>query len=147
MIFEAIIEIPRGDDRRRHFNCEKNMFVDLDPIKERIPVNEGVMPIHYGFIPNTHNPADKDDVDLLLYSEREFKVGEKVKVRLIGLLDRADGDSKVIAIEENNQEIKKCEDIPKEEMDLIIRYFGVHHKIKMIDDEKMAEEYVERHKK
>ena len=54
---KVIIEIPKGDDRRRHLKWDKSGFVDLGPIIEKIPVNGGIMPVDYGYIPGTENRA------------------------------------------------------------------------------------------
>jgi len=60
MNFTAVIEIPKGSDRRTHMAYDKSGFIDLGPIKDRIPVNNGVCPVDYGFIEGTFNADDND---------------------------------------------------------------------------------------
>ena len=64
---KAIIEIPKGDNRRRHLKSDKSGFVDLGPITNVIPVNDGIMPILYGYIPDTLDKKEGDEIDVLIF--------------------------------------------------------------------------------
>ncbi len=142
-MIKAIIGIPSGDDRRRHMSFDKSGFVDLGPIKEVIPVNGGVCPVAYGFIPGTKNPADNDELDILVLSKKDFKVGEEVEVESIALLRRADGDEKVIARDETAKEnINSWEDIALPLRNLIQEFFGFSSKIISIEGKDKAEELI-----
>lgn len=141
-LVKAIIEIPRGDDRRRHFKYDKTGFIDLGPIKDAIPVNDGVMPVHYGYIPNTVNPVEKDEIDVLVLSDRETVVGEEMNVRPVALICRADGDDKVIAVDETRDSIHEWSDIPEETRVLIEEFFSYHHEILSIEDADSVRAYV-----
>ncbi len=148
---EIFIEIPKGDDRRRHLSYDKKQMLDLGPTKNVIPVNNGVMPIAYGFIIGTlqkdessKNPDEiPDEVDVLLYSKKSFSIGETTKGSPISIIIREDGDHKVVAVDSTTAEIRKWEDIPSAEKELILRYFGYKSPIKKIEGEKEAVEYIE----
>ena len=140
---KAVIEIPKGDDRRRHLNHDKTGFVDLGPIKDMIQVNEGIMPVDYGFIPETLNKKDDDEVDALVLSDKKFKVGQEVEVKAVAILKRSDGDDKIIVVDETKKSIKEWQDIPKETRNLIENFFGNRNKVIAIENAKKAKQYVE----
>ncbi len=141
MKLKAIIEIPKGNDRRWHLNYDKSAIEDFGLIKERIPVNDGVMPVAYGYLEDTENEAEKDNVDILVFSSKDFKIGEGVEVVPFGYIIRDDGDHKVFAVD-GTMDYKSWSDIPKEEADLILKYFGYNHKIISIENADSAEEYI-----
>ncbi len=141
--YRAIIETPEGDGRRRHFNKKQNKVIDLQPLKDVIPVNNGISPVNYGFILNTYCDADGDEVDLLLISESEYKVGESAEIYPIALLKRADGDDKVIGVDESTvAKYKEWQDVPKEKRELIEKFFSFYYKIISIENSKKTEEYL-----
>jgi inorganic pyrophosphatase len=140
---KAIIEIPKGDDRRRHLKYDKTGFVDLGPIKDVIPVNGGVMPVHYGYVPETVNPKEGDEIDILVLSDEDLKVGQEVEVRPIALIKRADEDDKVVAVDAGNNATKSWSDIPEDMRTLAESFFSYHHCIVSIEDVEAAARYVE----
>ncbi len=104
-MFEALIEMPEGDTRRRHMAHDYSGIVELGLLKDKVPVNDGVMPINYGFIPHTKNPAEGDELDVIVFSEQKIEVGESVKFEAIALLRRADGDDKVVGVDIRNKNV------------------------------------------
>lgn len=138
---EAIIEMTKGDDRRRHFKFDKTGFVDLGPIKDVIPVNHGIMPVNYGFIPNTLNEDEGDEVDILVLSEKPLEIGQAVAVEPIALIRRADGDDKVVAVDETMKAIKSWDDVPATDRKSIEEFFSYHHKFLSIDGAEAARNY------
>ena len=140
---KAIIEMPKGDDRRRHMRYDKSGFIDLGPTKDIIPVNDGIMPIHYGYIPETLNEGEGDEIDILIYSEKTLEVGQEIEVEAIALINRADGDDKIVATYETDEAIKEWTDIPKKERELIEKFFSYHHEFKSIENAEVAIQYVE----
>lgn len=141
---KVIVEIPKGDDRRRHIKPDKSAFIDLGPIRDVIPVNEGVMPVHYGYIPETLNKKEGDEIDaLVLSSEDCFRVGQQVEVKPIALIRRADGDDKVVMVDESMSHISSWADIPTTEKEIIEAFFSYHHKFLNIEDAEAAKTYVE----
>jgi len=140
---KAVIEIPKGDDRRRHIKYDKTGFVDLGPIKNVIPVNEGIMPVDYGYVLETFNKKEGDEVDILVLSNKRFEVGQEIEVEPVALIKRSDGDDKIIAVDETKRLIKKWLDIPKETRDLIESFFCHRNKVIAIEDAEKARQYVE----
>ncbi|MEK7463228.1 MAG: inorganic diphosphatase [Patescibacteria group bacterium] len=141
---KAIIEIPKGDDRRRHLKYDRSGFIDLGPTKDVIPVNNGIMPIHYGFIPKTtSNTKEGDEIDIMVLSNKKFEVGQEIEVESIALINREDNDDKVVAVDETMKAIKKWDDIPKDERELITSFFSYHHKFRSIESAEIAMKYVE----
>jgi inorganic pyrophosphatase len=134
MKYLAVIEIPKGSDRRIHKSFDGFNFIDLGPIKEQIPVNDGIMPVHYGYLENTINPIEKDEVDVIVFSNDQYKTGDKTEVKIIGMLTREDGDHKIIASDTSTTPGNFSE-IPEQERNLILEYFGYKSKIISIDDD------------
>lgn len=142
MLVRATIEIPKGDDRRRHVNkYNKSEFIDLGPMKEHIPVNDGVAPEHYGFIAGTHNPHDGDEVDVIVFSDSSANIGETIEVEPIALLTRADNDEKVVAVVAGS-DARKWDDLDKARRDLILQFYGSHHPILEVKGRQSAEAYI-----
>lgn len=140
---KAIIEIPKGDDRRRHLKNDKSGFIDLGPIKDIIPVNDGVIPVHYGYIPETLNEKEGDEIDVLVLSDHALKVGQEVDVEPIALIKREDKDDKIVAVDKTKKLIKNWNDIPEDERILIENFFSYHHKFVSIENSEVARQYVE----
>jgi len=138
----VVIEIPKGDDRRRHIAYDKSGFVDLGPIKEKIPVNNGVMPVHYGFIPDTSNTHEGDDVDVLLIADTETTVGQTLQIKPIALIERDDLDHKVVATLAG-EGAQKWEELPQLERDLILEYFGYNHTIQAVKPAQDAVKFID----
>ena len=65
---------------------DKSGFIDLGPIQGQVPINEGVMPVHYGYIDNTLNGKEADEVDVLVFSKKGYNTGDKVEIEIVGLL-------------------------------------------------------------
>jgi inorganic pyrophosphatase len=139
---KVIIEIPKGDDRRRHLKFDKTGFVDLGLIRDVIPVNEGIMPVHYGYIPGTTNPQEGDEIDVLILSESDTVVGQEMEVRPVALIRRADGDDKVVAVDETQESLRDWHDVPEETRTLIEEFFSYHHAILSIENAEAARVYV-----
>lgn len=141
---KAIIEIPKGDTRRRHMAYDKSGFIDLGPIREVIPVNGGIMPIHYGYILDTLNEKEGDEIDALVLSDDKTEVGQEIEIEPISLIRRADGDDKIVAISKSTKNIAKWNDIPEGERKLIENFFSYHHKFQSIENAESAKRYIEK---
>lgn len=139
---KAIIEMPKGDDRRRHFRFDKTGFIDLGLIKDVIPVNGGLMPVNYGYVCDTLNVGEGDEVDVLIFSKRILKVGEVVDCDPLALISRSDGDDKIVAADET-VDIKNWLDIPESERNIIEKFFSFHHEIIAIKNSREAKLYLE----
>ncbi|MBI2121042.1 MAG: inorganic diphosphatase [Parcubacteria group bacterium] len=141
MKYKAVIEIPKGCDRRIHMSYDKSGFIDLGPIKDQIPINNGMMPVHYGYIENIINKEEGDEVDVIIFSLQPHNTGDILDVDIIGMLTRKDGDHKLIAID-GSRDIKDFEGILPEERDLILKYFGYKSEILSVDTKEKALEYL-----
>ena len=145
--YQAIIEIPEGDDRRRHFDKKQDKVVDVGPLKKAIPVNNGINPINYGFILNTKCPADNDEVDVLVISDQKRKIGEQLEIFPIALILRVDGDDKIVATDLTTvNKYKKWQDISEEKRNLIQDFTSYHYTILSIGNSEKAKDYLEKHK-
>ena len=138
---KAIIEIPKGCDRRRHLNYAKTAIEDFGPIKEKIPVNDGIMPVAYGYLEGVENKDEKDNVDVLVFSKKEFATGESVEVYPFALIKRSDKDHKVLATDDTIS-LKTWDDVPAEERDLLYAYFSHNHKIEKIEGKEGVDAYI-----
>jgi len=138
---KIIIEIPKGSLRRIHFNKAKNEFVDLGPTKDQIPLNNGMMPIDYGFIPDTFNPNDNDDLDVLVLSNKKLKTGDKLDVLPIALIKRDDGDDKIVAADDSIEE-KTWDEISDKLKSTVLSLFSYKSKITSIENKSFAERYI-----
>jgi inorganic pyrophosphatase len=130
-------------------------MLDLGPIKKEIPINSGIMPVAYGFITGTlqndesaRNPDEiPDEIDVLVYSKKDFGVGERITATPIGIMTREDGDHKVVAVDDTmSARIRKWEDIPSEERDLLTRYFGHKSPIISVGGARAAIDYIRKNR-
>ena len=140
---KAVIEIPKGDDRRRHIKYDKSGFIDLGPIKNVIPVNNGIMPVHYGYLPETINEKERDEIDVIVFSKNAAGIGQEINIRPIALLQREDGDDKVVAVDATIPGAKEWEDVPERERKLVKEFFGYKSKLTGVDGKEEAEKYIE----
>lgn len=101
MNYTATIEIPKNSDRRIHKgNQPENYgkFIDFGPIVDKITANGGLMPLAYGFIENTTgSDGEGDEVDVMVFSEKEFRTEDTVEITPFAMMMREDGDYKVLA--------------------------------------------------
>lgn len=141
MKFTAIVEIPRGSDRRIHMAYDNSGFIDLGPISEHISINKGVMPVCYGYIDSYINKSEGDNVDCIIFSKNDDKTGDAVEVEVIGIMMREDTDHKVICID-NTSIIENFEALEESESALIVQYFGFKSKIVSVGSREKAVEYL-----
>lgn len=115
-------------------------FEDLGPIKEKIPINDGVMPIAYGYILDAINKEEKDNVDAIIFSNNKYKTGDETEGEIIGILNRDDNDHKVILVDDTIP-YKDFMEVPEDERRLILKYFGHNHSI-TLDTKEAAIQYL-----
>ena len=137
-VFELMIEIPKGDGRRIHLDYSRTFFIDLGPTKNVIPVNDGIMPIAYGFVIGTKGKeaGENDELDALLYSKKSFNIGDRTKASPIAVLNLENNDHKVVFTD--NSEVKSWKDLPQKERELLLKYFGYKSPIKRVDNKTEA---------
>lgn len=141
MQYTATIEIPKGSDRRIHMSYDKSGFIDLGPIIDQIPVNHGVMPVHYGYMNGTMNKEEGDEVDVVIFSKMPYKTGDTVHIEILGALIREDGDHKIIA-RDTTEDDTVFEKLPEAERTLIMDYIGYKSPIISVDTKEQALLYI-----
>jgi len=144
--YRAIIESPEGDNHRRKYKKDKKIVIDMGSLKKVIPINNGIAPVNYGLILDTYCEADNDEIDILVVSDKEIKIGQEVEVFPIAWLRRKDGDDKIVATDASTREkYREWEDIPKEKRNLIKDFFSCHYEIFAVENSKRTEEYLQNH--
>lgn len=111
-VFQVVIENPVGSTVRNKYDLERG-WVEIRP-RFAMP-----LPFEYGFIPATLNPADGEALDVLVVSYGPTFPGCRYSVRAIGLLLRADGDHKVVAVPHTVDFVSPVEDVT--ELDPAVR--------------------------
>lgn len=127
MKYTATIEIPKDSDRRIHKGNQPDnlgQFVDFGPISDKITANNGRMPLAYGFIENTTgSDGEGDEVDVMIFSENEFKTEDTVEITPFAMMVREDGDYKVLAHDETMQ-INSWEEVPADMQKILMDFNG-----------------------
>jgi ADP-ribose pyrophosphatase YjhB (NUDIX family)/inorganic pyrophosphatase len=86
----VVVEIPRGDDVRWEYDPSTGAY-------RAGPRLHAPLPLAYGWVPATLG-TDGEPLDVLVDLPPEVGVGSVVVARPIGLLCKADGDHKVLAL-------------------------------------------------
>ena len=115
-------------------------FVDLGPIREQIPINNGIMPVAYGYLKDVINKKEKDNIDVLVFSNRDFSTGDEIEVIPFAVIKRSDEDHKVLA-HDDTVLLKGWSSVLLKERKLILDYFGFKGQVKVegVDE---AESYI-----
>lgn len=103
------------------------------------------LPAEYGFIPDTLNPADGDPADVLVIGWGPTFPGCRYQVRPIGLLLRADGDHKVLAVPHTEEYLSPLQDIAEVDPETIQRiedWFRSHFELRGWRDAHWAVEWI-----
>lgn len=79
------------------------------------------LPAEYGFIPETRNPADGDPADVLVIGCGPTFPGCRYQVRPVGILLRADGDHKVLAVPHTDEYLSPVQDVAEVAPELLQR--------------------------
>ncbi len=136
MNYTFTLEIPAGGDRRIHLNYAKTEFIDCGPIREKITVNNGIMPTAYGFlqgvINNDETVGHKEYVDAIDISDMDIvATGEQIAVRVVGMFEREDGDHKVL-IARSGSKIQGFDDVEPKLQKMLLDFHGFNKKITKI---------------
>jgi len=135
---EVVIEGPRGSTVRTVFEPGKG-WVQAGPAFPR------PLPAEYGHLPGTYNPADGHPVDVLVIGYGPTFPGCRYRVRAIGLLLRADGDHKVLAVphtEEYVSPLRDLSEVSPEVLSELESCFGLHFPLLGWRDARRAEEWI-----
>jgi inorganic pyrophosphatase len=133
--FEVLIEMPKDEARRIHLDYSRTYYIDLGPIKNVIPINEGKMPIAYGFVIGTliKDEEEESELDAIVYSEKEYKIGDRVNAYPVALIHIKNGDHKIVFVDDSTKG-KLWNNIPSGERDTILKYFGYKSPIESVGD-------------
>jgi inorganic pyrophosphatase len=104
VLLDVVVENPLGSTVRIVYE-EGRGWVETGPVFAT------PLPAEYGFIPETRNPADGDPADVLVIGWGPTFPGCRYQARPIGLLLRADGDHKVLAVPHTDEYISPVQDI------------------------------------
>lgn len=144
MNYIATIEIPKNSDRRIHKgNQSHNMgiFEDFGAISEKITANGGRMPLAYGFINDTKSTDSSyefsDEIDVMVFSIREFKTEDVVEVYPFAMMVRQDGDYKVLA-HDHTMKLDSWNDVPAEMQKTLMEFNGFKLPIVEVKDKEAA---------
>lgn len=122
MILNAVIEDPRGATARHYLDAATGLWRTFHHPRARSP-----WPANYGFLLDTHNPADDDPLDTLVLAVQAFATGTELPVRPVALLLRPDGDHKVIAAAIEDlayRDIRWLREVPRDDVARIERWFA-----------------------
>ncbi len=120
-VLDVVIENPLGSTRRCVEDPSQG-WVEHGPAFEPLPME-------YGYIPGTINPADGQPVDAMVIGWGPTFPGCRYQVRAIGVLLRADGDHKVLAVPHTAEYISPLRDVSEVDPDLLQRleaWFAPH---------------------
>jgi hypothetical protein len=87
------------------------------------------------------NRTEGDEVDLLIFSNTEYKTGDEVEVEVMGIIEREDGDHKIIG-RDSTVAIESWDEVDIDSRDLVLRYFGYKHKIILVNGRESAVVYL-----
>jgi inorganic pyrophosphatase len=142
MHLTVIIEDPAGSTVRHHWNPDSQTWIEAPHTHSSQP-----WPANYGYILDTRNPADDDELDILVLSTDPLETGSTVNVRGVGLLLRPDGDDKVIGVLIDDPllgQITRFQEIPVEQIQAIEDWFAAWSQLGQWRDEVAAQARIER---
>ncbi|MCX2726938.1 inorganic diphosphatase [Thermomicrobium sp. 4228-Ro] len=84
-------------------------------------------PANYGYLVGTYNPSDDDALDVIVLAGEPLPTGTRVTVRPVGLLRRASGDDKIVAVRCDDPRygsVRRLAEVPAEDLDRILGWFA-----------------------
>jgi inorganic pyrophosphatase len=118
----VVIEDPRGSTKRHVWDATQEIWEEKPHPHSQTP-----WPANYGYIPETWNPADEGELDVLVISTDPIQTGSQVTVRAIGLLLRPDGDDKILGVLIDDpifSGVSRFQDLPAEQVQMIEAWFS-----------------------
>lgn len=126
----VIIEIPKGSNLKYEYD-RKTKAITID---RKLDEND-VYPQAYGFIEEALD-WDGDELDVLVFSTKEFKPGSHAKVKIVGAMDMIDDgetDTKLFAVDLDDskfQNINNFHELPKETLQEIKYFFETYKRFR-----------------
>ncbi|UUD37201.1 inorganic pyrophosphatase [Mycoplasmopsis californica] len=125
--YKIMVEIPRHSEIKYEYNRATNA-IEVDRI-----LRDGFKyPATYGFLPQALD-WDGDELDVLVYSDRDFLPGTFLNVRIVGamrMIDSGETDTKLIGVHADDyllDGINSLKDIPSKWLENV-KYFFSHYK-------------------
>lgn len=137
-VFDVVIENPLHSTVRTVYE-EGRGWVETGLVFQ-VP-----LPAEYGFIPGTCNAADGDPADVLVIGSEPTWTGCRYRARAIGLLLRADGDHKVLAVPHTAAYISPLHDVAEVAPEVLRRiedWFRPYFELRGWDDARRAVEWI-----
>lgn len=125
-----IVEIPKGSNLKYEYN-RKTKKIEID---RKLDEND-VYPQAYGFIPEALD-WDGDELDVLVFSTKEFKPGTHVKVKIVGAMEMIDDgktDTKLLAVNLDDKkycDINDYKELPKKSLEEIKYFFETYKRFR-----------------
>lgn len=141
MELTAIIEDPKGSTVRHHRDPDTGKWTPTPH-----PYTDRPWPASYGYLAGTWNPADEDDLDVLVLARDPLETGSRVSIRAVGLLRRPDGDDKILAVLAGDEEyghIEHFDEVPTGEIAAIEAWFADWDEVGEWHDETIARRRIE----
>ncbi len=114
MIYTAKIEQTHEYSRRMKYIAESDSFVEEDSASI-FHVRNVLQP--YGWIMESGTPPCRH-LDVIIMTDKEYRLGEEERVKIIGVFTRNDGDHKLVGVLENSSIEDLSELSEKEKADL-----------------------------
>jgi len=133
---EAVIEDPAGSMVRHVYDPVIGQWRTY-----RHPAAVSPWPANYGYLPGTYNPSDDDALDVIVLSQDPLPTGTRLLVRPVGLLRRADGDDKILAVACDDPAygaVQRLSEVPVDAIERILRWFTEWETAPEIADEEAA---------
>lgn len=127
---DIIIEIPKGSNLKYEYD-RKTKKISID---RKLDEND-VYPQSYGFIPEALD-WDGDELDVLVFSNKEFKPGTHAKVKIIGameMIDDGETDTKLIGVDLDDHKFKDIDNLkqlPKQSLKEIKYFFETYKRFR-----------------
>lgn len=121
MIIDAVIEDPKGATCRHYLDRQTGEWHAVP-----YPFTVEPWPANYGFLPGTHNPADDDELDVIVLAREPLATGTRLQVQPVALLRLADGDHKILAVAANDPvygSISALDEVPAADLTAIEEWF------------------------
>ena len=119
-VVRAVVELPRGVRVGWRFDPSRGTFSIEEHYARPVPID-------YGWIAGTHNPADGEHLDVMIATGRTLDVGHVVRVVPLGVLRREDGDHKIMAAVAGEPGYRSLADVPGELIAEIERWMTPQH--------------------
>lgn len=142
MQVSVIIEDPIDSTVRHYWNADSGTWIEKPH-----PYSTRPWPTNYGYILNTRNPADGDELDILVLSTDPLQTGQQVEVQAVGVLLRPDGDDKVLGVLLDDPllgQLSRFQEVPAERVQAIDDWFSEWSQIGQWRDEIVAQARIHR---